>query len=114
LGNFNKHVVGVSTNKGLKTTPKSTPTPCKNTINQHRNQKWHNLWMGMCLWRQKKWTKGTNLEKLGLGEKIIEMGVKSGNGTGDGDGWRRGGAIVMRWWIWVVGFEDLRGLVYGV
>jgi hypothetical protein len=69
----------------------------------------------MCLWRQKKKrTKKTNLEKLGLGEKIIEMGVKSGNGTGSGDGQRRGGAIVMRWWIWVVGFEDLRGLVYGV
>jgi hypothetical protein len=114
LGNFIKHVVGVSTNKCLKTTLKSTPTTCKNTINQHRNQKWHNPWMGMCLWRQKKRTKETNLEKLGLGEKIIEMGMKSGNGTGGGDGRRRGGAIVMRWWIWVVGFEDLRGLVYGV
>jgi hypothetical protein len=68
----------------------------------------------MCLWRIKIWTKRTNLEKLGLGEKTIEMGVKWGNGTGGGDRRRRGGAIVMRWRIWVVGFDDLRGLVYGV
>jgi hypothetical protein len=36
------------------------------------------------------------------------MGPAVAMGGGDG------GAIVMRWWIWVVGFDDLRGLVYGV
>jgi hypothetical protein len=30
------------------------------------------------------------LEKLGLGEKTREMGVKPGNGTGGGDGWCSG------------------------
>jgi hypothetical protein len=70
-----------------------------------------------------------NLEKLGLGEKTIEMGVKSGNGTGGGDGWCSGcgwrmgrgdGRVfwVVKWWLGALGMrEKWRGKerkLYGV
>jgi hypothetical protein len=39
LGNFIKHVVGVSTNKGLKTLLKTNPTPCKSEREPTQNEK---------------------------------------------------------------------------
>jgi hypothetical protein len=39
LGNFIKHVVGASTNKGLKTLLKTNPTPCKSERDPTQNEK---------------------------------------------------------------------------
>jgi hypothetical protein len=115
VGEFYKTRGGRFYKQGFENHPKIYPNPLQKHNQPTQKPKMAQPVDGYVpLETKKKWTKETNLEKLGLGEKIIEMGVKSGNGTGDGDGRRRGGAIMMRWWIWVVGFEDLRGLVYGV
>jgi hypothetical protein len=85
-----------------KTPLKSTPTPCKNSKNQHQKDKGHNPWMDCafgCLKmgeKNKKWWKVGFVREWGRnGQFEDERRVGGGDTTAR---WWCNGAMEVLWW----------------
>jgi hypothetical protein len=57
VGEFYQTRGGCFYEQGFENPPKIYPNPLQKLNKPTHNQKWHNPWMGMCLWRLKKMDK---------------------------------------------------------